>query len=288
MKKSKVLFLSSLAILTPSITGIVAISCGGEKANQFADQFVNGSNATKYWSEQTKTLDLSKADIKEIPDGAFSFKALSNFAIIRSGSNVTIGNIASGLVDWELSKSNTKIGVNGFNIEKLILPANLEKIGAGAFSGLGKIKTVVFGDKLTTIGDEAFSQNAIEKLELPVSVSYIGKRAFSQNAIASLNLNAATKVTILNEGVFSQNKLTEIDLSNIIRVESGALAQNSLTNVTISQATIFFSPQTFDYIGANDNSAKVAITVQNNDGILNALKSAKESNPKLLYTLTNS
>jgi hypothetical protein len=48
------------------------------------------------------------------------------------------------------------------------------KIGYGAFLGCSALKNVNLGDRLTSIGELAFSDCAIESLTIPASVEYIG------------------------------------------------------------------------------------------------------------------
>ncbi|TPR54734.1 leucine-rich repeat domain-containing protein [Metamycoplasma neophronis] len=290
MKKSKLFLLSSLTVLTPAVFGIAAVSCGGEKPNTFSIQYISGEQGAKYYASSTKTLDLSEADITEIPQGAFSYQSIRNFAYHKDESNAAnnkYGNVVDGLITWDKDNNGVRIEVKSINIEKVILPKKLTKIGPGAFQGLGSLKSIIFPDTIESIGEEAFAQNSIEQVTIPASLTELGRGAFSQNLITSFDLSNATNLKIISQGVLANNKLSEINLSHVSKVLDGALAQNNFTQLTIGQNLVEFSPNAFQYVGAPEGTTKVAITVDGNNDVLNALKQALEANPKLLYTITN-
>ena len=63
----------------------------------------------------------------------------------------------------------------------IVFPANLKKIGHGAFDGCSMIEDVTFNDGLETIGNTAFSGCDLHKIDLPDTVTKVGDRCFEGN-----------------------------------------------------------------------------------------------------------
>ena len=80
-----------------------------------------------------------------------------------------ITHIEEGLCDRE-----------GFEeIEELVLPDSLMKIGMEAFYGMEKLKSIDFGNGLEEIGDGAFARcDGLKEIKLPGSINWIGESAF--------------------------------------------------------------------------------------------------------------
>ena len=74
-------------------------------------------------------------------------------------------------------------------LQKVTLPANLEKIGEAAFQGCYALRNIEFPEGLKTIGKWAFSGAMLEEIHLPQSVREIGAFAFYGAAVAELELN---------------------------------------------------------------------------------------------------
>lgn len=67
------------------------------------------------------------------------------------------------------------------NIEYIIFPSSLKKIDKKAFKNCIRLKNITFdvNSKLTFIGQEAFSETDLRRIEFPRSLILIGKRAFN-------------------------------------------------------------------------------------------------------------
>ena len=64
-------------------------------------------------------------------------------------------------------------------VEELVLPDSLIKIGVDAFYGLENLKQIDFGNGLEEIGDGAFSCcTSLKEIKLSGSITWIGERAF--------------------------------------------------------------------------------------------------------------
>ena len=74
----------------------------------------------------------------------------------------------------------TKIGSGAFawsGLKSIILPGRLTEIGEKAFSTCGKLETVVIPDSVTKIGPYAFADSGLKSITLPYGVE-IGEDAF--------------------------------------------------------------------------------------------------------------
>ncbi|MCV3753309.1 leucine-rich repeat domain-containing protein [Mycoplasma enhydrae] len=258
MKKSNKILLSLIGLSTPIIAGVSLISCGKkEKLNDFARRYlISKENTLINYDKSTKTFDLSKEDIKSIPAAAFSFQSIN-------------------LLKYPEIKNFLE------NVEKVILPNNVEVIGKGAFLGLG-IKEFVFNttsSKLKTIEQEAFKQNKLQNLVLPSSIKEIHEEAFYGNEISNVNLPDLKELKKLSIGVFAENKLTTINLSNINAIEPSALALNSFVELELPANLNNCSPKLFFFSGEMKNVQKVKLKVLNEilkKELKNSLTSSKE------------
>ena len=102
-----------------------------------------------------------------------------------------------------------------------------------------EIQTVVLGDGLLGIGDEAFRDcTALTAVEIPASCSQIGARAFKDcTALFSVSFFGETTYLIKDEAFAGCTALTVIDLgARVERVETGAFSGCSeLVSVTFSK-----------------------------------------------------
>ncbi|WP_373439812.1 leucine-rich repeat domain-containing protein [Metamycoplasma equirhinis] len=287
MKKNKLTpLLVSLGIITPAVSSLVAISCKGEKANLFAHDFILGEKAAEYYNKDTKTLDLSKAKIKSIPAGSFSFSTLHGMLLRNIKDNKQVEKVAEGLYDFENSK---------INIEKVILPSGLENIDSGAFVGLGTIKELDFtATNLKYIRKDAFAFNSIENLKLPKTIEKIEERAFYKNKIQKINFGELENLRVLTEGVFEENELDDtINLGNVTEIRAHALANNKFTKLELNDYVNNVSYLFLQYDlpkGVTPESKTVKLKVKNESTkkFLNEQKTQWESNtknPKLLYII---
>lgn len=73
----------------------------------------------------------------------------------------------------------------GINKEKIVLPKNLLVIGESAFRDTRLHKIIFEGSPY--IGDYAFTNSALEKIDIPEDLIYIGERAFSHNNLTEIN-----------------------------------------------------------------------------------------------------
>ncbi|WP_412031702.1 leucine-rich repeat domain-containing protein [Metamycoplasma buccale] len=247
MKKNKrILLISSLAIGTPIALASLTFSCscGGEKTNTFATEYIKKTN--KLYDEKTQTLDLSNQYITHIPSGSFS--------------KYTIGSIvASDKSKNNLYRLYDKDNKPNLKIKKVILPNSLRYIGKGAFEGLDLEEIEFRGNNLKKIDERAFFDNSIKNVTLPDSVEEVQNQAFAFNKLESVTLGSSIKE--LSAGVFSNNKLKSFDFKNVKKILSGALANNEFTTLTLPDSV---EEVLIDFVDGNKDK-KVKITIKNNN-----------------------
>ncbi|ENY69350.1 Hypothetical protein, predicted lipoprotein [Metamycoplasma auris 15026] len=282
MKYSNKILLS-IASISPIIASAFVVSCGkGEKANDFAKSYVLGNSGITNYNKETKTLDLSKAtNLTSIPQAAFSASALR---ILFTHTSTNFSNPQFALPEGIFDRPTGTI-----NIEKIILPSSIKSIENGAFEGLG-LKEVKFDkttSNLTTIKDSAFLNNQIASLDLPESIISIGKNAFENNRITSVNLDKLKSLKKLSSGVFANNELSNIDLSNIIEIEESALAMNKFENLTLPENLKFgsVSEKLFFYIPSSQDNKKV-VKLEIKDSRLKEHFKKEEKKGNLNYQIT--
>ncbi|MCU4116899.1 leucine-rich repeat domain-containing protein [Mycoplasma zalophi] len=263
-KRTKLLF--SLGLLSIITLPIAVVSCGQqtEASNNVASVYfqTNKDKQNIFYNPQTKVLDLSSTQLKEIRAASFSRQALKNIFIS----------------DEEFRQRVFDNEEKRILISKVIFPETLEKIEKGAFFDLG-LETVDFSKatKLHTIEENAFGDNKIQELSLPQSVTNLGKNAFSNNNISNVTLPENLKA--LNSFVFYNNKLTTIDLSHIITVNEFALGANNISELTLPETLTRFALDALDYKEKTQTN-KTVLDVKNTE-----LKNVLITNDEHHYTI---
>jgi len=129
------------------------------------------SNAMKSNSEKNRIYNLVISEgYTKIGDSAFY--GLTNLRYLTLPSTLT------DIVSYAFG--------DAINLKSLDIPDSVTSIGNGAFQGatsLEEIKLDVDNSSLATIGNSAFSNSAITKIELPVATRKIGKSAFAGSAL---------------------------------------------------------------------------------------------------------
>jgi hypothetical protein len=196
--------------------------------------------------QNIKNVVLSD-DIEIIRDKAFSITNIEKFVSSKNlkkiGERAFQYNHYLNFVDFSKSKNLTELGsyafVDTFNLEKIILPPNLEKINSSCFnhSGFSNItipETVNFIEpfaffqcnelksidlskcnKLDVINESTFELcSSLENINLPKNIKTIEYCSFASVPVQAIVLPKS--VTVLGESCFeSCNKLESINLENV-------------------------------------------------------------------------
>ena len=117
-------------------------------------------------------------------------------------------------------KSITEYKFNGYNINFVYLPKNIEKIENEAFYK-NQIQILDLSNciNLNIIMGWAFESNQIKQLKLPQNINLINVEAFSFNKIKILDLSNCTQLKYIDENAFLNNPLNEIKILEEVEIE---------------------------------------------------------------------
>ena len=147
------------------------------------------------------------------------------------GQDITaIGEAAFKIPDAEVEI--TKFGVNSPNgMTSVVLPEKATVIGKEAFSQNALVRVDFTG--ITSIGGSAFYGNDLVEAILPDTVTELGDGAFSANDITEIRLSSG--VTVIPAGAFSMNiRLDHVTIPNTVtEIGQTAFAGARLTSLEI-------------------------------------------------------
>lgn len=130
-------------------------------------------------------------------------------------------------------------------LEEIAVHADIEMIGADAFSTCETLYSVQIGGKIKEIGDHAFySCGSLKALEMDLSeLEYIGNRAFRlTESLKEMDLSV-TKLKKIETEVFSDSGVEKVLLpAGLIEIASSAFEESKLKSIQL--------PESLTYIGS--------------------------------------
>jgi len=91
------------------------------------------------------------------------------------------------------------------------------------------METLILGESVEVIGDEAFSCNSLKSVRIPNSVKTIGKRAFSPASFYTFiqSLTLGESVEVIGDEAFSRHDLTSLRIpSSVKTIGKDAFSKN--------------------------------------------------------------
>ena len=160
-------------------------------------------------------------------------------------------------------------------ITGLVIPNSVKTIGNCSFS-LNKIKTLVLGDNIESIGMQAFAKNNITgNLDLPDKITNLGDSTFAQNFITSLTLNEG--LTTIESGAFYNNDITSLTLNeSLTSIGAAAFLDNAITSLTLNKnltsiGSTAFSDNDITSLTFNENLTSIGNAAFSNNKITGKL-----------------
>ena len=143
---------------------------------------------------------ISKGQVAEVTNNP----SIDKFSGSSYSGDITIQpSISHGGIEYEV----TSIGDYAFykcaNLNSIIIPDCMEKIGIASFYGCSILKSVTLPNNLNTIGDNAFwGCTNMTSVIIPNNVSFIGEGAFGKCSNL-ISINIPNKVTTIDWYTFN-------------------------------------------------------------------------------------
>ena len=267
-----------------------AITFIREHENGMIFTLINGGTEYEVTAKGTATGDVVIPDTyRNKPVTSIGKKAFFNKSDVTSvtfGKNIkAIGDFAFGncsyLTALTLPEGLVTIGESAFASCRLlagevVIPDGVVVIPKNTFAYCGSLESVVFGENLEIIGDNAFTDcRGLKSVSIPGSVKSIGKYAFSIcEAVEALTFaNGLTEISeyafsgikslesvvlpdtlkIIGEGAFyTCEKLADVTIgSKIESIDIGAFADTVIWNNTSAENEVYVGKW---FLGLKDNS----------------------------------
>ncbi len=200
--------------------------------------------------------------VTELGAYAFAYDAALTSAPLPSGVTKIddYAFLGCGLRSITLPKNLATLGTYAFagceHISgSVTIPAGITEVPDGVFQSCQNLTAVTLHDKITKIGEEAFSNTGITQITLPDSLTAIGESAFSGTKLKSIvipdsvtelgayalsfcydlkDVTLPKKLTVIRQGLFQSSAINTVILpQSIEKIEREAFYDSHLTEITI-------------------------------------------------------
>lgn len=153
-------------------------------------------------------------------------------------NSVAIPNSVVSIADGEVNMSDPySLPTGAFMLNRLtsvIIPDSVTHVGDAAFflnsdpgTGAGGISKLYLSKNLVSIGDAAFTGNALNSIVIPEKVTSVGAGAFLGNFLTSFSLPKG--VTIIKPLTFGQNSFTVLSIpDSVVEIQESGFADNHM------------------------------------------------------------
>ena len=216
-------------------------------ANSWSHIVVYDNLVGSGWTLDDFTFDEATGTITGWSESGHAKRATNKELVLpaktpEGNAVVAVGDEAFKIPDDEVII--TKFGVDSpEGMTSIVLPATVTTIGKEAFAQ-NALTTVDFTN-VTAIGESAFYGNDLVSVVLPDTVTSLGMGAFSANDITELTLSAG--VTVIPQGAFSMNiRLASVEIPNTVtEIGETAFAGARLTSLTIPESVTKIGKKAF-------------------------------------------
>lgn len=218
-----------------------------EFANLYSHIVVCDNLVGSGWTADDFTYDEETATITGWSESGQAKRATLKALVLPEktpgGKDIaTVGEGAFKIPNDEVTV--TKFGIDSPNgMTSVVLPKNVTTIGKEAFAQ--NALTTVDLTGVTSIGERAFYGNDLTKVEIPDTVTELGSGAFATNDIAELKLSAG--VTVIPQGAFSMNiRLENVTIPDTVtEIGATAFAGARLTSLIIPKSVVKIGEKAF-------------------------------------------
>ena len=162
----------------------------------------------------------------------------------------------TGLKEVILPENLTSLGYHVFEscdvLEKAYIPASLTEVGYyGIFANSPNMKTVTFGEGITSIPENLLAESSIEEIVIPETVTSIGNYAF-RDCKSLKTITIPDKVTKIGSYAFARcEALEDISLSSeLIGVGDHAFEYTGLKEVVLPEKLTTLGDNVFENCSA--------------------------------------
>ena len=125
------------------------------------------------------------------------------------------------------------------NLTSITIPDTVVTLGNNAFYRNDLRSITLPENGITTIPTYAFFFNPnLESITIPANITTLGQNCFANCNISSLTIESPTPITLIS-GVFMENALTSIDLTQFDDIGTYSFKGNNLTSVHIPSGLIW-------------------------------------------------
>jgi len=204
------------------------------------------------------------SSLTNIMNNAFGGNPVSTLLIDSNAIVSANRTVGSSLLHALLGSTRT-------SVETLIIGESVTNIGNNAFAD-NQLVNVTISDSVTSIGNGAFENNQITNVILSNAITTIGNNAFNNNELLSIVIPEL--MTTIGTSVFANNQLSSIIIpDSITTIGNHAFQNNQLTSLIIPDSvlnlpvTATFAP----FAGNNVTTVTINHNLANRNFVLNLL-----------------
>jgi hypothetical protein len=220
-----------------NLTALTALYVGN-KVGSIPDYAFSGCTGLKL----VRLGQNNGVDNNVVAVSASAFSGCTNFSTLELNRNITITKYASPfttILNLTVGNGVTSIGSQAFykcvNIESVVLPSSVQKIGSSAFQDCSKLQSATFSG-VDSIGSGAFGGcTALTNIVIPNTVKNIQETVFSGcTGLTSITLGNAT-TQIGGRAFYGCSHLASIVIPNSVQViyENAFQSCSGLMSVTL-------------------------------------------------------
>ena len=241
-------------------TGVTSIGYSAFQNNQISNLTIPSSVTTigdsAFYNNKINSLTIPTG-VTSIGYFAFQNNQISILTIPKTVTSLGSGAFSNNPIETlSIEMCTTDLcSYNSFGTQINDLTVESGEIGDSAFASASdsttKIANLTLGEKVTSIGNNAFEYNQISNLTIPSSVTTIGSSAFESNQIS--NLTIPKTVTSLGFSAFSNNPIETLSIEECTSDISKSYFGTSIKNLTIESGEIGSSA----FSSSSDSETKI-------------------------------